>query len=232
MFGGANVGGSVGAALGIKNETKGYEDARWNMEQLQREAGVASKMADPFQQYRSGMASTLNDYVTGKKSIQTDPGYQFAFQEGQRGVERAAAARGMNNSGNVLAALQQRGQDVASQQYGSIIDRLTNLAGGGSQNAVAGAQIYGNMMTTGLTGAADAEIGMGMSQSKQTAAWGEAVHNAAVLAGSIFSSYGMDNQQSKSYMPDSGSGSTGNQYAGGSDTGGGAGMFNIGQFFA
>lgn len=185
MFGGANLGGSLGSALGIKNETKGYEDARWLMQQLGVEAQKASSYADPFQQYRGGIASTLNDYVTGKKSIQTDPGYQFAFNEGQTAVSRAAAARGMNNSGNVMAALQQRGQDIASQQYGSIIDRLTNLAGATSQNAIAGGQIYGNMMGQSLTGQAEAEIGLGYSQSRQTAAWGDFAHNVALFAGSM-----------------------------------------------
>lgn len=206
MFGGANLGGSFGAALGIKSETKGYEDARWLMQQMGEEAKKASSMADPFQQYRAGLAGTLNDYVTGKKSIQTDPGYQFAYQEGQRGVERASAARGMNNSGNVMAALQQRGQDVASQQYGSIIDRLTNLSGATAQNAIAGGQIYGNMMQASLTGQAEAEIGLGMSQSKQKAAWGDFAHNVALFAGSMFGGGAMGGSNTTNYASQVGGG--------------------------
>jgi len=156
----------IGGYIGSGKEEKGYKDARYLMQQLQASAGTAVNYIDPFNSYRSGIAKTLNDYVTGQKDISTDPGYQFAYNEGQRGVERAAAARGMNNSGNVMAALQQRGQDVASQQYGAIIDRLTNLAGASSQNAIAAGQSYGNIMTSALTGQADAEIGIGNAQGR------------------------------------------------------------------
>ena len=64
-----------------------------------------------------------------------------------------------------MAALQQRASDVASQQYSSIIERLTNLAGAGSQNAIAGGQQYGSMMETSLTGQAAAKIGQAQSKS-------------------------------------------------------------------
>jgi len=165
----------IGSNQAANREAAGYADARWDMSQIGVEAQKASSYADPYQQYRPEAAAMLNDYVTGKRSIQTDPGYQFAQQEGQTAVSRAAAARGMNNSGNVMAALQQRGQDIASQQYGSIIDRLTNLAGATSQNAAAGGQLYGNMMTTSLIGQGETEIGIGNAGSKGAGGmWGAA----------------------------------------------------------
>lgn len=234
MFGGANIGGSVGAALGSKSEKKAYKNAQEYMYKLGQEAQKTSQLADPYQQYRPEMASMLNDYVTGKRTIDTDPGYQFQQQEGQRGVERAAAARGMGNSGNVMAALQQRGQDIASQQYGSIIDRLTNLAGASSQNAIAGGQLYGNMMTTSLTGQADAAIGKGMAASRQSAAWGDVAHNTALLVGSLFSSYGMGggtNTDSYASKVGGGGGYAGGPDYGSSSSAGGMGGFDISQFF-
>ena len=43
-----------------------------------------------------------------------DPGYQFRQQEGQRGVENSAAARGGILSGGALKAISRYNQDFAS----------------------------------------------------------------------------------------------------------------------
>lgn len=55
--------------------------------------------------------------------FQADPGYQFAFDEGQRAIDRSAAARGSLNSGGTLKALARYGQGMANQQYGTWYDR-------------------------------------------------------------------------------------------------------------
>lgn len=216
----------LGGYKGSKREEKGYERAGELMKQLGQEAGTASRYADPYQQYRPEMASMLSDYVTGKRSIQTDPGYQFQQQEGQRSVERAAAARGMGQSGNVMAALQARGQDIASQQYGSIIDRLTNLAGATAQNAAAGGQLYGNMMTTSLTGQAESQIGIGAAQGRGIGSLYSGVEDTAYRVLGMFGyNVGGPSQGSAAYPQ--GGGSSG----GGGGGGGGMGGFNIGSFF-
>jgi len=157
---------SVGGLFGSNKEAGGYKNAAQFMKKLGQEAGKAQAYADPFSSYRSGIASTLNDYITGQRDISTDPGYQFTQNEAMNEVSRAAAARGLNTSGNVMAALQQRSADIASQQYSAIIDRLTNLAGASSQNAIAGGQLYGSMMTSSLTGQADAAIGQAAAQGR------------------------------------------------------------------
>ena len=143
----------------------GYKKASKYYKQLGQEASVTQDKIDPFSEHRSGIADLLNQYVTGQKSIETDPGYQFAMNEGMQQVNRAAAAKGYGQSGNVLAALKQRGSDIASQQYGSIIERLTNLAGATAQNAMAGGQAYGNMMETSLTGQAAAAVQKAQAKS-------------------------------------------------------------------
>ena len=48
-------------------------------------------------------------------NLEADPGYRFAVQEGTQAAERAAAARGMNNSGNILAEISDRVTGIASQ---------------------------------------------------------------------------------------------------------------------
>lgn len=156
---------AAGDILGGKKESQGYKKAQEMFAELGKEAGVAQKMADPFSEYRGGLASRLNKIITGEEDFRTDPGYQFRLSEAMRETERGAAARGFNQSGNIMAAMNQRAQDVASNEYQNIIGRLTELAGAGSQNAVAGAQIYGDLKTASTQGMAGARIGRGLSQS-------------------------------------------------------------------
>lgn len=55
-----------------------------------------------------------------------DPGYAFRQQEGQRGVEASAAARGGILSGGALKALSRYNQDYASGEYGAAYGRFNN----------------------------------------------------------------------------------------------------------
>lgn len=80
---------------------------------------------------------------------QTDPGYKFRLDEANREVERAMSARGYNESGNILNAITQRTQDVASSEYQNIINRLINVSGASGANAPVGAQAYTDLYTTG-----------------------------------------------------------------------------------
>jgi len=61
--------------------------------------------------------------------FRTDPGYQFAFDEGTKALQNSAAARGILNSGATAKALTRYGQGVADQQYGNYFARLQSLAG-------------------------------------------------------------------------------------------------------
>lgn len=174
---GSTIGGGLASYFGGQAQAQGYKNASGILGQLQGTAQTASNISDPFQQYRSGIAANLNGILNGSQSIQTDPGYQFAQQAGQQAVQRQAAASGLSTSGNVMAALQQRGQDIANQQYGNIIDRLTNLSGAGSQNAIAGGQIYGGIASGGIQGQASSAVGVGNSNSG-SASGGAAIGSA------------------------------------------------------
>jgi len=56
--------------------------------------------------------------------FQEDPGYRFRLAEGQKAIERSAAARGGLGGGKTLKALQQYGQNMASQEYGASRNRF------------------------------------------------------------------------------------------------------------
>ena len=88
----------------------------------------------------------FNQTYTGQ-DIYSDPSYQFRLQQGQDAIQSSAAAQGGLLSGATLKALQNYGQESASQEYSNSYNRfnadqtnrynrLSNLVGIG-QNAAA-----------------------------------------------------------------------------------------------
>lgn len=63
------------------------------------------------------------------------PDYQFARDEGLRGIERSAAARGGLGSGNTLAALTRYSSGLATQNFNNYANRLGGVAGTGQASA-------------------------------------------------------------------------------------------------
>ena len=57
------------------------------------------------------------------QNFQKDPGYAFRLKEGQKQLERSAAARGGLISGAALKAAQQYGQEMGSQEYTNAFNR-------------------------------------------------------------------------------------------------------------
>lgn len=74
------------------------------------------------------------------------PGYEFARDEGLRGIERRAAATGTLRSGNTLRALTGVAEGLASQDFSTYYNRLADLAKGG-QAAAAGQQQASNVLS-------------------------------------------------------------------------------------
>lgn len=71
-----------------------------------------------------GKLEAASEYTPfGMEQFQADPGYGFRFQQGQKALERSAAARGGLISGNTGGALQQFGQGLASQEYQNAFNR-------------------------------------------------------------------------------------------------------------
>ena len=123
---------------------------------------------------------------------QADPGYAFRLSEGQKALERSAAARGGLISGGALRAATRYGQDMGSQEYQNAYNRyqtsrtnqlqpLGNLMASGQSaaaNVGSAAGQYGtnvgnlttgagNAMAGGITGAGNAQAAgqMGMANT-------------------------------------------------------------------
>lgn len=125
----------------------------------------------------------------GVEDFEADPGYAFRREEGMRGVEGGAAARGGLLSGAALKAIQKYGQGLASQEYGNAYSRFTNdqtnqynklagivnsgqgatnqisnTAGQFAQNNASALGAYGNASAAGSIGTANA-INNGLGQA-------------------------------------------------------------------
>lgn len=105
----------------------------------------------------------LSDYEKfGMSKFEADPGYAFRLSEGQKALERQAAARGGLISGSALKAASRYGQEMGSQEYINAFNRyqtertarlqpLQSLAGVG-QTSTQQLGAAGQAMTAGITG--------------------------------------------------------------------------------
>jgi hypothetical protein len=89
----------------------------------------------------------------------TTPGYAFRQSEGEKGINRAAAARGLWDSGRTLKALDRFNQDYATQEFGNIFNRNASLAGLGQAATNTGVNVsqnYGQQAGNSMLEAANA----------------------------------------------------------------------------
>ena len=80
----------------------------------------------PFYDIGVGAANRLSaqtPYTPDAFNYQADPGYAFRFNEGMKGLNASAAARGGLISGNALRAATDYGQASGSQEYSNAYNR-------------------------------------------------------------------------------------------------------------
>jgi len=113
----------------------------------------------------------------GMADFTADPGYGFRLAEGQKALDRQAAARGGLISGGALKAAQRYGQDMGSQEFTNAFNRyqtnranqlqpLQSLMGAGQTatntmgaNAASYGTNAGNLMTSGGAARASGYVG-------------------------------------------------------------------------
>lgn len=165
----------------------------------QKSAGYLGQAVDQFDPYNQAGVSATNtlagslglgsdaDRAAAQGAFQAGPGYQWAVDQAQQGVNRSAAAAGQSYSGNALIASQDRANQLANQEFGSWQDRLAGLSGQGLNAANQTAQGYTNLGqlyqdTTGQRLGLDTSVTQGrMGANNQYAKGQEA--GAAGLAG-------------------------------------------------
>lgn len=133
----------------------------------------------PAQQSQTSDVPDLADY--DQYTFQADPGYQFRMDEGNRALERGAAARGGLLSGGFARKALRYAQDYASNEYTNVYNRIANIAGFGqvgvnnSTNAI--------MMAGGNVG--NAMINAGEARASGYVAQGNAWANAINQIGQL-----------------------------------------------
>jgi hypothetical protein len=125
----AAIGGS--ALLGASSSSKA---AKAQASAANRAAELQQQQYDQTREdlapYREAGYNALNkliplsDYTKfGMDQFQADPGYAFRLSEGQKALDRQAAARGGLISGGALKAAQRYGQEMGSQEYQNAFNR-------------------------------------------------------------------------------------------------------------
>lgn len=201
------IAGGVIASNGAKDAANKQADAANQASQMQKQMYDQTRAdQEPWRQAGSAALSQLSDpYFQqnfGMSDFQKDPGYDFRMQEGQKALERSAAARGGLQTGGFMKALTNYGQDYASNEYQNAYNRFTNdqsnrfnrlssVAGlGQTANTQLGAagQNYANQYGANTMGAAQAAGNAGLASA---GAWGSALSGLGRTGMDI---YAMNNQ--------------------------------------
>jgi hypothetical protein len=212
VFGGP-VGGAIGGALGgaldgnpaedAANAANAAADRQIALQKQMYEEGVARQK--PF--YEAGV-NALPGYLQGigqggelvrgftQADYQADPGYAFRLSEGQKALDRQAAARGGLISGAALKAAGRYGQDMASQEYSNAYNRFRDTQGL-RRNALAGVVGFaptaaGAMATAGqnyASGAGPQMYQQGVNTGNALIAGANARESAYGNIGSAFGKY-------------------------------------------
>lgn len=105
-----------------------------------------------------GMMGILNK----PSGVRDDAAYKFMQSEAETSTARAAGARGMGNSSNVLNALQERRLNVADTYLNSIMNRYGTAYGMGEQSRVQGLGAQDQYTASGMDKRANMQAtGMG-----------------------------------------------------------------------
>jgi hypothetical protein len=190
----AILGSAVIGASATKSASKKQSKAADAATQLQREMFETTNQQQA--PYREAGYTALNDLLGLRNfdpapdaaSVMAEPGYQFGMQQGMRGIESSAAARGMGLSGAALKAASRFNSDYAGTRYndafnraqtsfGNRWNRLANLAGIGqtaNQQTQQAGQNYANMAGQNMMGAANAQAAAGIARGN---IYGSALNN-------------------------------------------------------
>ena len=158
---GASLGSSLDAAGAAQGAASTQADAANRTADLQRQTYEdQTKLNAPYREAGLAAQNQLLTYLGlpggtqganygkyakdfGMSDFVTDPGYAFRLSEGQKALDRSAAARGGLISGGALKAATRYGQDMGSQEYQNAYTRYQT-------NRTNQLQPLGNLQTVGV----------------------------------------------------------------------------------
>jgi hypothetical protein len=178
-----------------------------------------SSQNDPSDVYRN----RLEQMMTGGASDFTtsDPSYQFRLEQGQKATERSLASKGLLNSGNAAAALQDYGQNAASTEFQAQFGRLMEGMSGVSKQYDMQQQRLMKMAGIDNDPTAAAKLGL----------QAESINTDRITAANNYS-VGMTNAANDRYATDVGASTTKGSASYRSSGGGGGTSFDTKSLFA
>ena len=130
--------------------------------------------------------STENVY----RGFQETPGFRFALEQGQQGVERAANAAGVGrDSGALRKAMSDYTMGMANQEYGNYLNRLSGLAGIGLSGVGTAVNAGQNAANTATSGGQSIAQGKLSAAQQNAASSGDSTGQILGLAGTVIGSF-------------------------------------------
>jgi hypothetical protein len=123
ILGSAVLGAASSRSAGKAQERAAGQAADLQREQFERQMELQAPFREAGLRALNKLEAASEYTPFGMEQFQADPGYAFRFAQGQKALERSAAARGGLISGNTGGALQQFGQGLASQEYQNAFNR-------------------------------------------------------------------------------------------------------------
>lgn len=115
------------ANAGIAEQQRQYDQSRADLAPWRTTGGAAlDKLSQLY-----GLGGQAPD----PSVFTASPGYQFRYNEGLRGIDRGAAARGLLHSGAAVKAEENFGQGLASSEFNNYSNTLQQIAGTGQTAA-------------------------------------------------------------------------------------------------
>lgn len=210
VAGASLIGAGVSAAASSAAASKQAKAAQQGINAQQQMFEKQVELQEPFRQGGITAQNQLLSYLglggdvnapgygkyTGDFSMadyQADPGYAFRLSEGQKAIERSAAARSGLQSGGALKAAARFGQDMASQEYQNAFNRyqinranqinpLQSIMGAGQSSANTLTNAAGQNATNLMQGYGN----LGQARASGYVGMGNALTNALNQGGNLY----------------------------------------------
>lgn len=206
------IAGAIGSGAASDAQQKAYQQAQDTIKQFYGQAqgnlqpfitGGTSAFNNLLQMTGNGPGGTgtgaLNTpFAPTQAQLASTPGYQFTLNQGLKGVQNSAAAKGLGTSGEALAGAENYAQGLAGTQYQQqfqnyltqnqqIYNMLSGLSGAGQSSATN----LGQMGLNAASGIANAQVGQGNAQASGILGMANALGGAAQGVGQGLGQYGI-----------------------------------------
>lgn len=175
------------AGAGEKGASTQARASREATEENRRQFDITQQNLQPWLKAGSAALDKQNAFLNGDWSgFYNSPDYKFATEQGFKGLDAGAAARGNLWGGGADADRIALGQGLATQYANNFWNRLSGLSGTGQNTATQLGQFgqaYGQQFGQNAMNAANARAS---SYANSANAWGNAANQLGSLAGQYY----------------------------------------------